>query len=71
MENAAARPTADRRPIAIAALTVTIILMAKSLVDYPLRTPLLGGLFVLACLEMARSTAPRVRKAPEGAGQRS
>jgi hypothetical protein len=25
------------------------------LVDYPLRTPLLGSLFVLACLEMARA----------------
>ncbi len=69
---AAARPTADRRPIAIAALTVTVILMAESLVDYPLRTPLLGGLFVLACLEMARSAAPRVRsRAAAAAKQRN
>jgi hypothetical protein len=46
-----------RRALAIAALTATIVLMLSSLVDYPLRTPLCGALFAIACVEMARGAA--------------
>lgn len=55
----ATRPDANpgrggrRRAMAVAAATVTFILMASSLVDYPLRTPLLSALFALACVELA------------------
>ena len=45
-------PSARRRTLAAAAATVTVILMASSLVDYPLRTPLLGALFAVACVEL-------------------
>ena len=41
--------------LSIAWVTTTVILMASSLVDYPLRTPLLSALFAVACVEMARS----------------
>ncbi len=44
-----------RRAMGGAAMAVTLILMLSSLVDYPLRTPLLGALFALACVEMALS----------------
>ena len=38
------------------AMTATgLILMLSSLVDYPLRTPLLSALFAIACVELARS----------------
>lgn len=50
-------PTGRRRTLALAALTSTLILMSSSLVDYPLRTPLLGALFVICCIEMARGAA--------------
>ena len=33
----------------------TVILMTSSLVDYPLRTPLLSAVFAVACVEMARA----------------
>jgi O-antigen ligase len=48
-----------RRGTALAAVAITAMLLAESLVDYPLRTPLLGSLFAIACVEMirARSTA--------------
>ncbi len=45
-----------RRGMGDAAAVVTVILMASSLVDYPLRTPLLGALFAFACVEMLCST---------------
>jgi hypothetical protein len=32
--------------------------MASSLVDYPLRTPLLAAVFVLCCLELAAAGQP-------------
>jgi O-antigen ligase len=41
-----------RRAMGDAAVIMTVILMASSLVDYPLRTPLLGAVFVFACIEM-------------------
>jgi hypothetical protein len=37
--------------------------MLSSLVDYPLRTPLLSSLFAIACVELARSKR-RVEAAP-------
>ena len=42
------------RALSVAWLTVSAILLASSLVDYPLRTPLLGSLFAVACVEMGR-----------------
>jgi hypothetical protein len=47
--------SASSRALAIGWMTATAILMASSLVDYPLRTPLLSALFAVACAEMARS----------------
>jgi len=46
-----------RRALAVAALSATSVLMMSSLVDYPLRTPLAGMVFALACVEMARGAA--------------
>jgi hypothetical protein len=51
------RRVSRRRALAVAALTATVVLMASSLVDYPLRTPLAGAIFALACVEMARGAA--------------
>jgi len=55
-----------RRPIANAAVLVSALLMAQSLVDYPLRTPLLAAMFALACFEMMRGSAHLARE-PEKA----
>ncbi|TCS14906.1 O-antigen ligase family protein [Caulobacter sp. BK020] len=55
-----------RRGMAVAAATATVILMASSLVDYPLRTPLLGALFALACVELAAAAA-RARRLAKAA----
>ena len=49
------------RAMSVAWVTATVILMASSTVDYPLRTPLLSAVFVAACVEMARSA----RRIPE------
>jgi O-antigen ligase len=49
------RPSAPRRALGMAMAAVTLILMLSSLVDYPLRTPLLSSLFALACIELIRS----------------
>lgn len=49
--------SARRRALGIAALSATIVLMTSSLVDYPLRTPLLGSVFALAWTEMVRAAA--------------
>jgi hypothetical protein len=51
-----------RRALARASVVLTAILMASSLVDYPLRTPLLGALFAVACLEMLRVLQPPRRE---------
>ena len=48
--------TAQSRALSIGWVTATMILMLSSLVDYPLRTPLLSALFVVACLEMGRAS---------------
>lgn len=45
----------EQRPMALAAVATTAILLLSSLVDYPLRTPLLGALFAIACVEMVRA----------------
>ena len=52
-----------RRAIGVAALGVTVILMLSSLVDYPLRTPLLGAVFAVACVELMSTAAGLERKA--------
>jgi hypothetical protein len=58
----AVRPqqSAERRAMGIAATSVTLILILSSLVDYPLRTPLLSGVFALFCVELVRSKRTRV-----------
>jgi hypothetical protein len=56
-----------RRTMGIAAVVVTAILMMSSLVDYPLRTPLLGAVFAIACVEMMRTTGPREMRAGDAA----
>ncbi len=48
-----------RRAMGLAAATITVILMISSLVDYPLRTPLLGALFALACVELMAAARDR------------
>lgn len=53
------RESVTRRTLGLACMAVTMILMLSSLVDYPLRTPLLGGLFAMACVSMARAAAAR------------
>ncbi len=50
-----ARESVTRRTFGIAAIVITTILMASSLVDYPLRTPLLGSLFAFASVSMLRA----------------
>jgi O-antigen ligase len=55
---------ASRRSLPRAAVVVTAVLMASSLVDYPLRTPLLAALFAFCCAEMALS-AGRGRRSEE------
>ncbi|MGE5721001.1 MAG: O-antigen ligase family protein, partial [Sphingomonadales bacterium] len=60
--------------IGMAATAITMILMASSLVDFPLRTPLLSAVFVVASLEMMRGSrihrpakpaqAPESRRTP-------
>lgn len=54
------------KALSIAWMTVSAILMASSLVDYPLRTPLLSAVFAVACVEMARSArrSPEIRLQP-------
>ncbi len=44
------------QPIAQACAAATAILMLASLVDYPLRTPLLGSVFAIACILLWRAT---------------
>lgn len=54
------RASGTRRALGIAAIGVTSLLMMSSLVDYPLRTPLLSTLFAIATVMMLRA-----RPAPE------
>ena len=49
------RSSAPRRALGMAMVAASLILMLSSLVDYPLRTPLLSGLFAVACVELVRS----------------
>ena len=53
------RGSIRERTIGLAAIIICAMLMMSSLVDYPLRTPLLGALFMIALVEMSRlATAP-------------
>ncbi len=66
----ATRVTAPSRPsssraLSIAWVTAMAILMASSLVDYPLRTPLLSALFAVGIVEMARSARRSSESDPE------
>jgi O-antigen ligase len=47
------RSSAPQRGLPRAAVVITALLMLSSLVDYPLRTPLLAALFAFGCVEMA------------------
>jgi O-antigen ligase len=47
--------SASRRALGMAMAATTLILMLSSLVDYPLRTPLLSSLFAIACVELVRA----------------
>jgi O-antigen ligase len=49
------------RGLARAAVIITGLLMLASLVDYPLRTPLLAALFAFACAEMAFAAKLRAK----------
>jgi O-antigen ligase len=53
------RESAARRAMAMAAVSVTLLVMLSSLVDYPLRTPLLSAVFVMFCVELVRSSHKR------------
>jgi len=55
-----------RRPMGLAAMIVTVQLLLSSLVDYPLRTPLLGALFLIACTEMMRAAEMDMEVAGHG-----
>jgi hypothetical protein len=57
------RESVPRRAMGIAAASAPLILMLSSLVDYPLRTPLLGALFAWFCIELVRSGHKRTRVA--------
>ena len=62
------RESAVRRAMAMAAASATLIMMLSSLVDYPLRTPLLSAAFALFCVELARAGRKRAQAArPEAA----
>jgi len=47
------RRGSPQRGLSRAAIVVTALLMLSSVVDYPLRTPLLASLFAFCCVEMA------------------
>lgn len=48
-------PPSSHRAMGIAVLAAGGILMASSLVDYPLRTPLLGAVFIIVCVALDRA----------------
>jgi len=52
------RESISRRALGMAMTATCLTLMLSSLVDYPLRTPLLSGLFTIACVELVRSKRP-------------
>ena len=60
------REPSGGKALTVGWITATAILMASSLVDYPLRTPLLSAVFAVACVEIAarkRIAEPRGREA--------
>ncbi len=60
-----------RRDMGRLGLLQSGLILGSSLLDYPLRTPLIGSVFVMACVAMLRVPAPVVRRPPTGAGRRS
>ena len=54
-----------QRGLPRAAIVVTALLMVSSLVDYPLRTPLLAALFVVCCAVMATAVRRRAETRDE------
>jgi O-antigen ligase len=64
------RESAARRAMAIAAASATLILLLSSLVDYPLRTPLLSAMFALFCVELARAGRKRPQAGRSEAAER-
>lgn len=55
-----------RNPIALAAPLAITVVLAHSLVDYPLRTAAISGLVAICCIFMARKPEPK----PEAVGSR-
>lgn len=53
---------ANSRAVQAAAAFLTLIMLSESLVDYPLRTPLLSALFAMACAELARTRGPATER---------
>lgn len=54
----------SRRAMGLAMGAATLILMLSSAVDYPLRTPLLSGIFAVGCVELLRSKRQANRPTP-------
>jgi O-antigen ligase len=54
------KTSVSRRALGTAMVVGSLILLLSSLVDYPLRTPLLSSFFAIACVELLRS-----RRRPE------
>lgn len=54
------QPSTSRRALGTAMAVASLILLLSSLVDYPLRTPLLSSFFSIACVELLRSQRPPV-----------
>jgi O-antigen ligase len=58
------RASGARHALGMAMVATTLILMLSSLVDYPLRTPLLSGVFAIASVELLRSRPRRETSRP-------
>ena len=63
----ALRSRSDESALCLAGALVVALLLAHSLVDYPLRTPALATLFALACGLTAPAMGPRQRENTSGA----
>jgi O-Antigen ligase len=61
------RESSARRALGMAGVAVTLIILLSSLVDYPLRTPLLSSIFAIACVELIRSKRRVAPSASRGA----
>jgi len=65
----ALRPAGSARqaPLCAAMVFVSAILLASSLVDYPLRTPILAALFAISCVMLAQSDGGCSNRKPQAA----